>query len=82
LIVAPVGGNEKGINRPAQFPLALVDPLIKTFCPKGGTVLDPFAGSGTTLVAAAGLGRSYYGFEIDGTYCELIRQRLAKQRAS
>ena len=54
VIVAPVGGNKKGIDHPAQFPLALVEPIIKTFCPPvDGTVLDPFAGSGTTLLAAA-----------------------------
>jgi DNA modification methylase len=81
VIVAPVGGNEKGIDHPAQFPMALVEPLIKTFCPPGGTVLDPFAGSGTTLLAAANHGRQWYGFEIDGQYCERTRQRIDKKRA-
>lgn len=79
VIVAPVGSNEKGIDHPAQFPLTLVKPLIKTFGPEGGTVLDPFAGSGTTLIAAANLGRNWYGFDISEKYCELARQRLGKQ---
>jgi DNA modification methylase/ParB-like chromosome segregation protein Spo0J len=81
VIVAPVSGNAKGIDHPAQFPLALVVPLIKTFCPPGGTVLDPFAGSGTTMVGAAGLERNWYGFDINAEYCELARQRLDKKRA-
>lgn len=80
VIVAPVGGNEKGIDHPAQFPLALVEPLIKTYCPPGGTVLDPFAGSGTTLVAAANLGRQWYGCDIDANFCELACQRLDNKR--
>ena len=81
VIIAPVSGNANGIDHPAQFPLALVEPLIKTYCPEGGTVLDPFAGSGTTLVAAADLGRKWCGFDINPDYCELARQRIAKQAA-
>ena len=82
VIVAPVGTNEKGLGHPAQFPPTLVEPLIKTFCPEGGTVLDPFAGSGTTLIAAAALGRKWFGFDISAEYCRLARQRLTKRRAA
>jgi site-specific DNA-methyltransferase (adenine-specific) len=72
-IAASVSSNAKGIDHPAQFPLALVEPIIKTFSPVGGTVLDPFAGSGTTLLAAANQGRAWYGFDIDAEYCDLAR---------
>lgn len=82
VIVAPVGSNAKGIDHPAQFPVALVKPLIKTYCPDGGTVLDPFAGSGTTLLAAIDLERDYYGFDINPEYCELARQRVGNRQAS
>lgn len=48
---------------PTQKPLALLELLIKACCPPGGIVLDPCCGSGTTLVAAARLGRSYLGID-------------------
>jgi DNA modification methylase len=73
----PVGGNEKGINHPAMFPVELAEQLIATFCPACGTVLDPFAGSGSTLIAAKNLGCDYYGFDKVADYCEIARKRLA-----
>jgi hypothetical protein len=45
---------------------------------EGETILDPFAGSGTTLVAAKKLGRHFLGFEISPEYCEIARDRLAR----
>lgn len=81
VIEVPVAKIEKGIQHPAMFPTELAEILIKTFCPEGGTVLDPFAGSGTTLMAAAELGRKWLGFDIDAKFCELARQRVAKQAA-
>jgi len=62
----------------ATFPERLVQPLIKAGCPKSGIVLDPFAGSGTTLVVAKRLGRSYIGIEIKPAYVEMAKRRLAK----
>lgn len=47
------------------------------FC---GTVLDPFAGSGTTLVAAARAGRRFVGIECMPEYCEITRERLEALR--
>jgi site-specific DNA-methyltransferase (adenine-specific) len=60
-----------------MFPVELAEQLIATFCPAGGTVLDPFAGSGTTLVAAKKLGCDYYGLDVVADYCKIARKRLA-----
>lgn len=64
-------------DHPAPFPVDLADRLIRMFSFVGDTVLDPFAGIGTTLVAAAQAGRNGIGTEIDSNYMELARQRLA-----
>ena len=64
----------------AVMPAALVEPCIKAGCPEGGTVLDPFAGSGTTLAVAAELGRNGIGCELNPEYIELANQRIAKSR--
>ena len=65
----------------ATMPPALVEPCILAGCPEGGTVLDPFAGSGTTLAVAAELGRSGIGCELNPEYIELAEQRIAKSKA-
>ena len=77
VITAPIGESEKGIAHPAKFPISVPEALIKTFCPKKGTVLDPFAGSGTTLLAAKQLGRSFFGIELEQEYVDLAKKRLA-----
>jgi DNA modification methylase len=64
----------------AVMPPDLVEPCIKAGCPEGGTVLDPFAGSGTTLAVAAELGRSAIGCELNPEYIALAEQRIAKSR--
>jgi hypothetical protein len=51
--------------------------LIEAFTRPGQVVLDPFAGSGSTLVAAAMTGRRYLGIELDQQYCAAARNRLA-----
>ena len=63
VIVANVGGNEPGLDHPAVFPLALAEQLVKTFSQSDDLVLDPFCGSGQTLLAAKGCGRRYLGIE-------------------
>jgi DNA modification methylase len=65
----------------AVMPADLVQPCILAGCPEGGTVLDPFAGSGTTLAVAAELGRSGIGCELNPEYIELAEQRIAKSKA-
>lgn len=60
----------------ATFPPKLVEPCVLAGSPKGGVVLDPFAGSGTALVVARGLGRNAVGIELRAEYLELIWKRV------
>ncbi|UCD07255.1 MAG: site-specific DNA-methyltransferase [Candidatus Aenigmatarchaeota archaeon] len=61
----------------AVFPEELCSDFIKSSCPPNGIVLDPFAGSGTTLKVALDLGRKAIGIEINQDYQELIERRLS-----
>lgn len=70
------GESKKRIGHPAPFPLELPTRCIKLFSFVGDTVLDPFVGSGTTVIAAAMLNRVGIGVEIDPGYCELAKRRI------
>jgi site-specific DNA-methyltransferase (adenine-specific) len=61
---------------PTQKPVDALKPLIAAFCPTAGIVLDPFAGSGSTLAAAKALGHRYIGFEIDAAHHRTALARL------
>lgn len=63
---------------PTQKPLGILRPLIEYSCPQDGLVLDPFSGSGSTLLAARDLGRRAIGIELDESYCEATVARLAQ----
>src|SRR5678816_1500111 len=63
-------------GHPTVKPLALMRWLLTLITPPGGTVLDPFAGSGSTLVAAAELGVAAIGIEQSAEYCATARARL------
>ena len=70
-------GSKLAHENEAPFPESLVEPFIKCFCPPGGTVLDPFCGSGTTLAVANRLGRKAIGLEIRDSQVELSNRRIA-----
>lgn len=71
--------SEHGIARvhPTQKPIELMGHCIKAYCPEG-VILDPFLGSGTTLIAADQLGRTCYGMEISPKYCQVILERYQR----
>jgi site-specific DNA-methyltransferase (adenine-specific) len=67
---------------PTQKPLPCLLPFIETFSAPGDLVLDPFAGSGSTLLAARTLGRRYLGIELDAGYHAIAQRRLGQPAAS
>ncbi len=73
------GESKRRIGHPAPFPIELPKRCIKMFSFVGDTVLDPFMGSGTTLLASRELGRKGVGIEIDTKYCELAKSRLLEK---
>ncbi|NTC86294.1 DNA methyltransferase, partial [Agrobacterium tumefaciens] len=68
-------GRRYGVNIPSRL-TEVLEPLIRTYCPQGGLVLDPFCGSGSSLVAAEACRRRYVGIELDGNHVEAARKRL------
>lgn len=75
-------GSRLKHKHPATFPNQIPYDFISCFTPPGGVVLDPFAGSGTTLVAAANLDRPYIGIDIAEEYCDIAKQRLIEESAT
>jgi DNA modification methylase len=73
------GGDER-TGHQTQKPLALMDVLVRLFSDPGELILDPFAGSGTTGVAALRLGRRFVGWEMNPEYAAITRKRLAGAR--
>jgi modification methylase len=69
--------NPKARNRSAAFPLALPYRLINMFSVKGDIILDPFLGSGTTMLAAMCAGRNSQGYEIDQALQPVLLERIA-----
>jgi len=69
--------KERGTH-PCQMPLALLERIARVSSNPGDLVLDPFAGSGTTLVAAKKLGRDYLGIELSKNYAARVRERLKR----
>lgn len=64
-------------DHPTQKPLEIVERMVKASCPRGGVVLDPFAGSGTTVEACIKNERHYVAFEINPQYYDIICKRAA-----
>lgn len=67
--------SKEKTKHPCQMPLSVMDYLIKTL-PKNSVIVDPFSGSGTTLVSAKKNGFDFVGFEINESYVEIIKNRL------
>lgn len=74
-----VGNIARPNGHPTAKPLELINFFVEMFTIAGDTVLDPFAGSGTTLLSARTLGRKAVGYEASEKYCELIASRLDQQ---
>ena len=68
-------------EHPAPFPLELAYRLVRMFSFSGDTVIDPFSGTGTTMVAAMKAGRNSIGIEIDPEYCKMAEERLRKENS-
>jgi len=85
LIKLIVGGGVMGHKlcheNEAPFPEALAEWFIRSFCPPGGTVLDPFVGSGTTAAVALMHGRNAIGIDVRQEQIDLARRRIASQVA-
>ena len=71
--------DKKKYGHPTIKPLPIIKNLIINSTHEGDLILDPFAGSGTTLVASKQLGRNYIGFEIDEKYVDICRKRINEE---
>lgn len=69
-------GRVEPVDHPSPKPVEVMQRLLRVVTPSGGTVLDPFMGSGSTLVAARNLGMRSVGIEATERYCEIAARRL------
>ncbi|WP_255366141.1 DNA methyltransferase [Amycolatopsis sp. M39] len=74
--------GRSGIGHPAAGTLEIARRCVRLGCPRGGVVLDPFCGTGTTGVAALEHGCSFVGVDLDPVCAGLARRRLAEAAAS
>jgi DNA modification methylase len=75
--------RKKGVLvHPAKFPETMAQEFIEFFTKRGETVLDPMAGTGSTLIAALRAGRNSYGIELNPKYAEIAKEILSEERAT
>jgi site-specific DNA-methyltransferase (adenine-specific) len=74
--------NKYRDNHPCQLPIHLLERVVLMSTDEGDTVLDPFAGTGTTAIAAKRLGRNYIGFELDDEYAKISQNKLKQETAT
>lgn len=77
-----ISADRSDWGHPATFPVALAERLVRLYSWPGDRVLDPFAGTGSSGVAAVRWGRSWTGVEVSQEYCRIARQRLTKAAQS
>lgn len=73
------GESKKRVGHPAPFPIELPRRCIKLFTFVGDTVLDPFLGSGSSLIGCVKTGRKGIGVDIDRNYCKLAKERIIRE---
>ncbi|MGE4482730.1 DNA-methyltransferase [Acidocella sp.] len=78
----PPVSNTGNRLHPTQKPVQALRPLVESFCKPGALVLDPFAGSGSTLAAARDAGRNWLGIELDKTHFATASRRLQGEGAA
>jgi site-specific DNA-methyltransferase (adenine-specific) len=74
--------SARRVGHPAPFPVELPRRFIELYTYKGDLVLDPFIGSGSTAVAAVRSGRAYVGYDVDGGYVNMARERAREASAA
>jgi adenine-specific DNA-methyltransferase len=68
--------SKERTSHPAQFPISVIERIIKVSSNEGDLVFDPFLGSGTTAIVALALNRTVIGFELKSDYCEIAAKRI------
>lgn len=79
--VAQTYNQYRGVQHTAPMPEGLAEFFVKAMCPENGLVVDPFAGSGTTVTVARRLGRRSFGFELHEDFAASARERIANDVA-
>jgi DNA modification methylase len=77
----PPPRRKGALVHPAKFPETMAQEFIEFFTKKGQTVLDPMAGTGSTVIAALRAGRNSYGIELNLKYAEIAKQIIEEERA-
>src|SRR5512140_937711 len=78
----PPPRKKDALVHPAKFPETMAQEFIEFFTKRGETVLDPMAGTGSTLVAALRAGRNSYGIELNPKYAEIAKQIVQEERTT